>query len=105
MPSESPPPSPGSGRTPDTEARRLRWRCRRGLKELDVLLERFALERLGSASGDERRELAALLALPDPVLAEYLLGEGMPSDARLAQLVAGIKALCRRGARVAVFSG
>jgi len=52
----------------------LRWRCRRGMKELDVLLERFALQVLPQATPAECRVFAELLALPDPLLAGYLLG-------------------------------
>ena len=71
---------------------KLRWRCRRGMKELDVLLERFARERLAGASCAERGALEALLALPDPVLAGYLLGQEVPAEAPVAQLVARIRA-------------
>ena len=52
---------------------RLLWRCRRGMKELDVLLERFARKRLGSADAAERHTFARFLELPDPLLADYLL--------------------------------
>jgi len=58
----------------DEEARRLLWRCRRGMKELDVLLERYVRSRLSGASSEERQVLARLLELPDPVLSDYLLG-------------------------------
>ena len=44
------------------ELKRLRWRCRRGMKELDHLLLRW-LEREWPAAGDERRAaFGALLA-------------------------------------------
>ncbi|HWG32209.1 MAG TPA: succinate dehydrogenase assembly factor 2 [Steroidobacteraceae bacterium] len=59
----------------ETEARRLLWRCRRGMKELDVLLERFARRHLPAAGGGERELFARFLELPDPLLAEYLLGD------------------------------
>lgn len=59
----------------DAQARRLLWRCRRGMKELDVLLERFARRHLPAAGGGEREAFARFLELPDPVLAEYLLGD------------------------------
>jgi antitoxin CptB len=75
----------------DLQARRLRWRCRRGLKELDVLLERFARTRLYSASHAERAAFEELLALSDPDLAGYLLGEEVPRQAAMAQLVAAIR--------------
>ena len=71
----------------DLEARRLLWRCRRGMKELDVLLERFARRELPEASAEQRRTLTRFLELPDPVLVDYLLGQAIPPDPELANLV------------------
>jgi antitoxin CptB len=76
--------------TLDEEARRLLWRCRRGMKELDVLLERFARGELPGASAGQRQTLARFLELPDPVLVDYLLGQAIPPDPELASLVAQI---------------
>ena len=77
----------------DADARRLQWRCRRGLKELDELLERYVTATLPGASEQERGTLARLLELPDPELAGYLLGGSLPEDPQLAQLVEHILAL------------
>jgi antitoxin CptB len=74
----------------DLEARRLLWRCRRGMKELDVLLERFARRELPQASAEQRQTLTRLLELPDPVLVDYLLGQAIPPDPELASLVGRI---------------
>jgi antitoxin CptB len=74
------------------EVRRLMWRCRRGMKELDILLERFAREVLPRASPAELEALAELLALPDPALAGYLLGGELPGEAHLEGLVRRIRA-------------
>jgi succinate dehydrogenase flavin-adding protein (antitoxin of CptAB toxin-antitoxin module) len=73
------------------------------MKELDVLLERFAHQVLPSASEEERVTFAQLLALPDPLLAQYLLGGSPPAEAHLAQLVRRIQALCRSGGGSGVF--
>ena len=81
----------------------LRWRCRRGMKELDVLLERFAQQVLPQASQAECRLFAELLALPDPLLAGYLLGGEAPAEPHLAQAVGRIRALCRLADGSAVF--
>jgi antitoxin CptB len=43
----------------EVEARRLLWRCRRGMKELDVLLERFARERYEAAPPEQKRAFVA----------------------------------------------
>lgn len=71
---------------------RLRWRCRRGMRELDRILESF-LERdylqLGEA---ERRYFAEFLELPDPDLHAYLIGKAVPSDPALARLLDSIRA-------------
>jgi antitoxin CptB len=79
-------PEPGT-QTLDAEARRLLWRCRRGMKELDLLLERFARGVLPTAPAEQRTAFARFLELPDPVLVDYLLGQGMPPEAELATLV------------------
>jgi antitoxin CptB len=69
----------------------LLWRCRRGMKELDVLLERYVRRRLPEAIPEERRTLARLLDLPDPLLADYLLGHAAAVEPQMARLVAAIR--------------
>jgi antitoxin CptB len=64
----------------------LIWRCRRGMKELDVLLDRFARERYERLSSDEQRAFARLLDLPDPDLADYFFGHATPDEPELARL-------------------
>ena len=61
------------------------------MKELDVLLERFARERYEHVSSDDQRAFARLLDLPDPDLADYFFGHAIPNEpgiARLTQLIA-----------------
>jgi len=82
---------------------RLRWRCRRGMKELDVLLERFAQRVRLEASTEECRVFAELLELPDPLLAGYLLGGVTPAEPHLAQALGRMRALCRLDEGSAVF--
>jgi antitoxin CptB len=78
-------------------AGRLRWRCRRGMKELDVLLERVLSQLMPAASGAEWRAFEELLSLPDPLLAGYFLGQEIPPERTLAELVERIRTLCRSG--------
>jgi len=52
------------------------WRCRRGMRELDVLLERFAREQYRSASPERKLAFERLLELPDPLLVDLLLAPG-----------------------------
>ena len=69
----------------------MRWRCRRGKRELDRILECF-LERdyrqLGEA---ERQRFAEILEFPDPDLHAFLVGKAVPSDPALARLLDSIR--------------
>ena len=47
------------------ESRRLAWRCRRGLLELDIVLQRFVAQYYESLSKAELSAFDAMLALPD----------------------------------------
>lgn len=62
------------------------------MKELDVLLERFACRELPAASREQRDAFARFLELPDPVLVDYLLGQGVPPEPQLADLARRISA-------------
>ena len=70
----------------DEGLRKLEWRCRRGMKELDILLLRFVREHLVVASTDDRAVFAEFLELPDPDIARYLLAGDVPDDPRHAAL-------------------
>jgi antitoxin CptB len=78
---------------------RLRWRaCRRGMKELDVLFQRYLDADWAGAPPAERAAFLRLLDLPDPELAALCLGRADTPDAELAALVA--KLTDGRNARV-----
>ena len=47
------------------ESRRLAWRCRRGLLELDIVLQRFVAQYYEGLSVAELSAFDAMLALPD----------------------------------------
>lgn len=57
----------------DRDEARLRWQCRRGMRELDELLTGFMRHAYAACSEPEKQAFRELLALPDPVLAEYLV--------------------------------
>ncbi len=48
-----------------TRVRKLKWLCRRGMKELDVLLERFIADQTTTLEQGGWPELESLLALED----------------------------------------
>ena len=72
---------------------RLRWQCRRGMKELDQLLTRYLDARYAEAEDDEKADFRAILTLPDPELAGYFLGRQVPEDPAIARAVERILSL------------
>ena len=59
---------------------RLRWRCRRGMLELDLVLQSFLSSNFSSLSADDQARFELLLELPDPDLCAYLLGRDEPKN-------------------------
>lgn len=71
----------------DAAFARARWRCRRGMKELDVLLARWLERGWPAADASRRRAFEWLLEQPDPDLADWLIHGARPADAVHAALV------------------
>lgn len=71
---------------------KLRWRCRRGMRELDIVLTAFLDAQYPHLSSDDKARFESLLELPDPDLYAYLLGRDEPTDPDLSGLVRWIRA-------------
>ena len=70
---------------------RLRWRCRRGMKELDALLTAYLDARSEALGAEEAGELEALLECLDQDIYEWLLGR-RPPPSPLVRVVAAVRA-------------
>ncbi|MHB8534654.1 MAG: FAD assembly factor SdhE [Sulfuricaulis sp.] len=70
---------------------RLRWRCRRGLLELDLTLQNFLHQGYHGLSAAEREAFDKLLALPDDSLLAYVQGTRNPPEKELMCLVSKIR--------------
>jgi antitoxin CptB len=66
---------------------RLGWRCRRGMQELDLLLQRWLDRSFATASRAQRQGFARLLELPDPELAQLLLHGRRAEEPELEELL------------------
>jgi antitoxin CptB len=65
---------------------RLKWKCRRGLLELDLVLERYLRQY------PEDAQLEALLDLPDNDLWDIVSGRSDRYDGSLRDIVARLRA-------------
>ena len=70
---------------------RIRWRCRRGLLENDIVLARYLDARGGQLDEGEIGQLDRLLELPDNELWDLVAGRAAPRDAALQPLVAALR--------------
>lgn len=66
---------------------RLRWQCRRGMRELDVLLLDYLETRYPEAGEAEKSAFRELLTLADPELNAYLLQKQSPGSEDLSRVV------------------
>ncbi len=60
---------------------RLRWRCRRGLLENDLFIERFFARHGATLDREQAGALEHLMGLPDPDLLDLLLRRREPEGA------------------------
>ena len=67
--------------------KRLRWQCRRGMRELDVLLSRYLEEEFPLTGAAEKSAFERLLELSDPDLVRYLLKGESSGDPDLDPLL------------------
>jgi succinate dehydrogenase flavin-adding protein (antitoxin of CptAB toxin-antitoxin module) len=71
---------------------RIRWRCRRGLLELDLILKRFLDNHFDRLDARQRDLFNQLLDESDNDLLDWALGRGGPYDPRYRPLVELLRA-------------
>ncbi len=75
----------------DARLKRLRWLCRRGMKELDLLLEAFLRREEAALADGAWPDLEALLACEDDRLWDWFQGHGDAESAQFDTLIAAIR--------------
>jgi antitoxin CptB len=69
----------GTDGSDDPRLKRLRWRARRGTRELDALFGDWLEERYGSSSETQRQAFDELLDVQDPDLWDWVMGHAQPA--------------------------
>ncbi len=70
---------------------KLKWQCRRGTKELDLLLENYLTSLYNESTNEEKALFKELLSLQDTKLIWFLLGNQLPDSKGLSILVKKIR--------------
>ncbi|WP_305907994.1 succinate dehydrogenase assembly factor 2 [Methylomarinum sp. Ch1-1] len=79
------------------ELSKLKWRCRRGTLELDILFRRYLDQCYCQADASERHVFLQLLELEDGELMRYMMGYAEPDDGALVAVVAKMRRLSEDG--------
>lgn len=79
----------------DRERARLKWLCRRGMRELDLVMEAYLARRYDAATAAQREAFVSLLACPDPQLFAFLTDRELPTEPAQVELVNVLKTLQR----------
>ena len=69
------------------EIDRLRWSCRRGLLELDLVLQQFLSEEYPFLDVNQKRTFSRLLGLPDNDLLDLAMGRTDTTDEAFGEIV------------------
>ena len=70
-----------------SEISRLKWLCRRGVKELDIVFTEYLNNEYAAAPESEKQAFAELLEIEDPDLFLLVLGSKQTDNAAQAALV------------------
>lgn len=72
---------------------RMRWHCRRGMRELDVLLTRYFEQVYPSATLRQQQAFADILDLQDPLIMAYVTGKQTPYSKDIADVIQQLTSL------------
>ncbi len=76
-----------------SEISRLRWLCRRGMKELDVVMTGYLDNYYCDAVETDQQSFKYLLEMQDPDLFALLVGQDSTDDANVASLISTLRNL------------
>lgn len=73
--------------TDDEELKRMQWAARRGMLELDLVLEPFVNQRFAALDAADKVRFRQLMTCEDQELFGWFLGRQRPEDADLDHIV------------------
>ena len=71
---------------------KIKWQCRRGLLELDLILQAFNRRHLDGLDPEQLERFEELLALPDNDLLDLLIGRAAVPEPRYRNVVQLLRA-------------
>ena len=72
----------------------IRWQCRRGMLELDMILLKYLDTCFDTLSLFEQEQFIQLLKSPDQTLYQWLIGQQQPENPEMAAFIRCIRGVC-----------
>ena len=70
---------------------RLLWRCRRGIKEMDIVLQNFIKDSYDELNNENKSAFSKLLEEQDLDILNWILGKDKPEDTALIEIIKKIR--------------
>ena len=70
---------------------RLLWRCRRGIKEMDIVLQNFIKDSYDELNNENKSAFSKLLEEQDLDILNWILGKDKPEDTELIEIIKKIR--------------
>ncbi len=67
--------------------KKLQWKCRRGMKEMDILFEHYLHEHYRQADKAHQVAFETMCDMQDPVIADYLFERTAPDSAAINDII------------------
>ena len=75
------------------DPKQIVWRCRRGVRELDVLLDSYLNSKYLHLDTIEKRAFERLLDEQDPIIMDWLFDKSKPEDEGISNIINQLKEL------------
>ena len=80
----------------ENELSKLRWHCRRGVKELDVVLTEYLVNHYPDADSTSQNAFKRLLQIEDPELLSLVMGYHQSDDPEQQAVLEQMRSLYKR---------
>lgn len=67
--------------------KKLHWKCRRGMKEMDILFEHYLYEYYEKADEQHQQAFEQMCDMQDPIIADYLFERATPDSTHVGNII------------------
>lgn len=67
--------------------KKLHWKCRRGMKEMDILFEHYLYDHYQTADAAHQQAFEQMCDMQDPLIADYLFERRRPDEAAVSEII------------------